>query len=200
MNVLYLGVSPFVLTPILQKSGCHVIEYHQKIDIELLRKERIHFIVSYRYPFIIREPVIDFVCGKIVNLHISLLPFNRGADPNLWSFLENSLKGVTLHYIDCGVDTGDIIAQRAIEFSEENETLATTYKRLSDEGIHLFEEQWSLLMAGKAGRVSQYGMKGSTHRAKDKECFSSLLKENGWNTKVSKLIGRAYLQRDFVSD
>ena len=38
-------------------------------------------------------------------MHISYLPFNRGAHPNYWSFKDNSPKGVTIHFIDNGIDT-----------------------------------------------------------------------------------------------
>lgn len=46
-----------------------------------------------------------------MNLHISYLPWNKGADPNFWSCIDGTPAGVTLHHIDAGVDTGDIIAQ-----------------------------------------------------------------------------------------
>ena len=156
MNILVLGVNPSPLTTILKRDGYNVLECFDSIDIEFLRNHRIHFAVSYRYRSIIKKPIIDFLRGRIINLHISLLPFNRGADPNLWSFLENTPKGVTIHYVDSGLDTGDIIAQKEIDFDVETETLATTYDKLNTEIIHLFEEHWPLIIKGKASRWKQY--------------------------------------------
>ena len=190
MKVLYLGISPFPLTSILEKNGCEVIEFDESIDVAYLKSHSIHFIVSYRCPHIIRQPVIDYVHGRIINLHISFLPFNRGADPNLWSFLEDTPKGVTIHYIDCGLDTGDIIAQERIEFFSETETLATTYNRLNHEIINLFRVQWPLIMSGQVQRMTQGGMTGSAHKLKDKTAFNFLLKKKGWDTPVSYLIGK----------
>jgi len=37
------------------------------------------------------------------------------ADPNVWSFIEKTPKGVSIHYLDAGIDTGDIIAQKLVE-------------------------------------------------------------------------------------
>ncbi|MCL0081308.1 hypothetical protein M1N64_03665 [Peptococcaceae bacterium] len=50
---------------------------------------------------------MDKFQGRAINLHISFLPWNRGADPNFWSFIENAPVGVSIHYLDEGIDTGD---------------------------------------------------------------------------------------------
>ena len=47
---------------------------------------------------------------------MSYLPYNRGAHPNFWSFVNNTVKGVTIHEIDQGIDTGKIILQKSIKF------------------------------------------------------------------------------------
>jgi methionyl-tRNA formyltransferase len=125
-----------------------------------------------------------------VNLHISYLPWNRGADPNLWSFLEDSPKGVTVHYMDEGVDTGDIIAQKKIEFAkEEEQTLSSTYNILKKEIEGLFEKVWPDIVNGSAKRVRQPG-KGSSHKLADKKPYMHLL-DKGWNTPVANLKGKA---------
>ena len=67
-------------------------------------------IISYGYRFKIDEKLIK-KNKNIINLHIYFLPFNRGAHPNFWSFIENTPSGVSIHKIDKGIDTGDIINQ-----------------------------------------------------------------------------------------
>jgi methionyl-tRNA formyltransferase len=127
---------------------------------------------------------------KVVNLHISCLPWNRGADPNLWSFLEDSPKGVTVHYMDEGVDTGDIIAQKEVEFqNEEEQTLSSTYNILKEEIEELFEKVWPEILKGSAIRVRQTG-EGSSHKLNDKKPYMHLL-DKGWDTSVLKLKGKA---------
>ncbi|MDX1387852.1 MAG: formyltransferase family protein [Acidobacteriota bacterium] len=150
--------------------------------------DSIDFIVSYGYLHILKTDVLERFPKKIINLHISLLPWNRGKDPNLWSFLENTPKGVSIHYIDHGIDTGDLLAQREVAF-DERETLRTSYDKLSAAIEDLFREVWPEIRAGSRASEPQGGA-GSHHRAKDKKTVEHLLTE-GWDTPVSKLIGRA---------
>lgn len=188
MNVLVLKNTNTSVLEILRKQGDHVIEFSDPIDVKFLRANKVEFIVSHGYRHIIKSSIINHLSDRIVNLHISLLPWNRGADPNLWSFLENTPKGVTIHYINEGVDTGDIIAQRKVIFSEEAETLATTYYRLQEEIITLFIETWPELRKLHYLGQKQEGA-GSFHKLNDKRKYEHLLTD-GWNTPVSVLIGK----------
>lgn len=193
MNVLVLGVTPSPITPILRENGCVVTEYENSINVDFLKERAIEFAVSYRYRYIVTNAVIYYLRGKIINLHISLLPWNRGADPNLWSFLEDTPKGVTIHYVDDGLDTGDIIAQKESVFDSPEETLASTYKKLNSEIIELFRENWPLIATGNAPRMKQ-ASGGSFHRIKDKDEFKHVLAEKGWDTPVEELSGLAVIQ------
>jgi methionyl-tRNA formyltransferase len=190
MNVLLLGKVGSPLTPIIQDSDCTVLEYEDFISVDLLKEHNINFAVSYGYRHIIKKPIIDFLNGRIINLHISYLPWNRGADPNLWSFLEETPKGVTIHYINEGLDTGDIISQKEIFFDEQYDTLRTTYEKLSQHIIRLFKDNWTDILKGKVKRIKQPAI-GSYHQLKDKEKFDYLLSEQGWDTPVKELIGKA---------
>ena len=90
-------------------------------------------IISYGYRFKIDEKLIK-KNKNLINLHISFLPFNRGAHPNFWSFIENTPSGVSIHKIDKGIDTGDIINQKLIDFdilkNKKKLTFSYTYKKL----------------------------------------------------------------------
>lgn len=74
------------------------------------------WIISYGYRHIIPEEIIKKTKNPIINLHISYLPFNRGSHPNYWSFKEKTPKGVTIHFIDKGIDTGPILCQKEFFF------------------------------------------------------------------------------------
>ena len=104
-------------------------------------------VISHGYRRILRRDVLDLLPDRVINLHISLLPYNRGADPTLWSVLEDTPAGVTIHYIDEGVDTGDVIAQRAVELSDDD-TLATALREGCRPVVALFVEQWPAISAG----------------------------------------------------
>jgi len=125
---------------------------------------------------------------KIVNLHISLLPWNRGADPNLWSFLKDTPKGITIHYIDSGVDTGDILLQKEFDFNLEEDTLKTTYDFLNKEIIRLFKNNYKKIFHNLIKPQKQNLFSGSVQKLKDKVKYKKFLK-NGWNTKINKIKG-----------
>ena len=61
---------------------------------------------------ILREPLLSAFAGNILNIHLGLSPYYRGAGTNFWQLVnrEPEYVGGTIHYIDAGIDTGPIIA------------------------------------------------------------------------------------------
>ena len=130
--------------------------------------------------------MLDAFPSAAINLHISYLPWNKGADPNLWSIVEGSPKGVSIHYIDQGVDTGDIIVQEKIEFDYEQETLASSYVKLHEAIFALFKRHWSEIKSGSCPRKAQVG-DGSLHKVKDRQSISACMTD-GWHTQLSDIV------------
>lgn len=125
------------------------------------------FIVSYGHREIFRPEFIDRYPGRIINIHISLLPWNRGADPNFWSWFDGTPKGATIHRIDAGIDTGDILAQEEFNFTGYDDTLETSYERLKCTAEILFRKVWPDIRDGKLIPAKQ-AHRGSYHNARDK--------------------------------
>lgn len=173
----------------LRDQGEQVVHTEQKISPEFLATNGVEFIVSYGYRHKITKDVLTAVARRAINLHISYLPWNRGADPNFWSFAEDTPKGVTIHFVDEGIDTGDIVAQRLVAFDEAAETLASSYTTLQASIEALFKEIWSSFKSGTCGRKPQHPG-GTHHKSKDKVGLEHLLAA-GWDTPVSVLRGRA---------
>jgi methionyl-tRNA formyltransferase len=145
----------------------------------MIVKEEPEFIISFGYRYIIPEQVIKAFPNKIINVHISALPWNRGADPNFWSFYDDTPKGVTIHYVDKGIDTGPIIAQELIVFDDDM-TLRQTYEILVKTGWRLLYENLEGIVKGTIKSIKQ------THYKKDAfEMINSL--PNGWDTKVKNI-------------
>lgn len=128
------------LAELLKNDGNEVVLWKEPLELSALQKIAPDKIISYSYRYIIKKEIIDFMSTSIVNLHISYLPWNRGANPNFWSFVENTPKGVTIHEIDEKLDQGKILLQKEMEFDESTETFATTYDKLNKEIIRLFYE------------------------------------------------------------
>ena len=115
--------------------------------------------------YILRPEFLSIFPRGAVNLHPALLPYNRGAHPNVWSIVERTPAGVTLHWIDSGVDTGDIIAQAPTEVAAED-TGETLYTKLEEAAVTLLQRTWPAIEAGDAPRRRQEGA-GTSHRARD---------------------------------
>ena len=184
MKVSFLCPYRSELRAYLETFGDQVSQTSDPIDRAYVQHHGFDFIVSYGYQHIIGADVLEHLNGRAVNLHISFLPWNRGSHPNVWSFIEDTPKGVSIHYIDAGIDTGDIIAQREVAFTGI-ETLVTSYERLGDEVEALFREVWPAIREGTAARYKQQNA-GSYHRKKDLDRVAHLLTE-GWDTPVAKL-------------
>lgn len=122
---------------------------------------------SLLFGYILRQPLIDLFPAGVVNLHPAYLPYNRGQYPNVWSIVERTPAGTTIHYIDEQIDTGDIIAQRRVEVAA-TDTGQSLYRKLERATVELFEETWPMIRAGTAPRRPQSG-RGTSHRTADTE-------------------------------
>jgi methionyl-tRNA formyltransferase len=183
-HVLFLGSPDSPLVGFLQEQG-ETVYSTENLSLSAQELSRFDFLVSYGYRHILKKDVLSLFPNSAINLHISYLPWNRGADPNFWSFVENTPKGVTIHLLDEGVDTGEILAQREVTFSG-SETLKSSYEILQREIQSLFREKWQSIKAGSCVRSRQDG-KGSVHRKKDMEKVSHLLTQ-GWDTPIKSLM------------
>ena len=142
------------------------------------------FVVSFGYQHILTKKIIDTFNCPIFNLHISYLPYNRGAHPNFWSFYENTPSGVTIHLIDYGVDTGPIVCQKYVEFGCSENTFVETYEILIQEIENLFFENLELFLTENWSSSKQRGT-GSYHVVKDLP-----LNFSGWHSNIKKEIER----------
>lgn len=84
----------------------------------------VDLVVLAGYMHLLTQPFLDRFDGRIVNVHPSLLPEFPGAtaiDDALAAGIETT--GVTIHYVDAGLDTGDVIRQEPVPV-EPRDTLA----------------------------------------------------------------------------
>jgi len=122
--------------------------------------------ISILYGQIIRPNVIDLFPNGIVNLHPGLLPYNRGAYPNVWGIIDKTPAGVTLHYIDEGLDTGDIIAQRDVEVLPID-TGKSLYQKLVDAMLEIFKNEWPGVLNSEQDRTPQDHALNTSHKKQD---------------------------------
>lgn len=115
------GVDAFVFTP---KDYASREVYEQEI-LQILQQKQVDLIVLAGYMRIITSTLVEPFYGRMINIHPSLLPSFPGVNA-MKQALDYGVKltGVTVHFVDGGLDSGPIIAQEAIIVSE-NETEAT---------------------------------------------------------------------------
>ena len=102
--------------------------------------------------------------------------------PNIWSFIEDTKKGVSIHFIDEGIDTGDILFQKEVSFTKEEDTFEKTYHKLREEIECLFVENWHSIVSGDYIRTKQLHT-GTFHLKKDLDkCYLP----NEWQTKIEE--------------
>jgi len=97
-----------------------------------------------------------------VGLHGSLLPKYRGGAPLVWAMIHGEKEtGVTLFYLEDGVDEGDIIGQESFSLGE-TETIADALTKLDEAAQRLLERTLPLLAKGQAPRLSQNHAEATT--------------------------------------
>jgi methionyl-tRNA formyltransferase len=121
--------------------------------------------LSISFGYILKAPLLNLLPQGCLNLHSSYLPYNRGAHPNIWSIVDRSPAGVSLHYMDAGIDTGDIIAQREVSIAP-TDTGETLYRKLEDACLVLLQETWPGVVSGTVARQLQ-PKEGTFHRTSD---------------------------------
>lgn len=197
MSVFFLGDTNNDVYDFLNKQCSKVFQTSEKINLDILAKIEPELIVSYGYRHIIKKDIIEKYKDKIINLHISYLPYNRGASPNFWSVIDNTIKGVTIHFIDEGVDTGDIIYQQELEFSKEL-TLEESYRELRKAIEALFVENWNSIKNKTFTRKKQPKFFGTYHTSKETEECLERMKIRDWKIKIKDLVMRN--DEDIIND
>jgi len=111
--------------------------------------------VTAAFGQILSEAFLGIPPLGVVNVHGSLLPRYRGPAPIQWAIVNGETgTGVTTMYTDAGVDTGDILLQRALAIGED-ETAGELFVRMAELGAGALLESLDLLEAGTAPRTPQ---------------------------------------------
>ncbi|MCS8585112.1 phosphoribosylglycinamide formyltransferase [Leuconostoc mesenteroides] len=124
----------------------------EQVIINQLKTDQVDGILLAGYMRILTPKLIDAYSGKIINLHPAMLPKFPGRHSILDAFEAGvSETGVTVHFVDNGIDTGEIIAQEAVSIlvndtidlletrihNVEHVLYPNTLAKLIDEGVFL---------------------------------------------------------------
>ena len=133
-----------VLTPdSLKKEYEDILEY----DPEL--------IITCAYGKILPEVILDYPKYGCINIHASLLPKYRGSAPIEWALMNGEREtGITLMYMDKGMDTGDIIDKVIYNIKDSDDSLSV-HNELSKLGSIILEKNFNNIISGNITRIKQ---------------------------------------------
>lgn len=144
-----------------------VKEVALKYDIPVLQPERLRkeyqmildyepdIIITCAYGQIVPKEIIDYPRYKCINVHASLLPKHRGGAPIHRAIINGDKEtGITIMYMDYGMDNGDIIEQTAIEITELD-TAESLFDKLSNLGASFLMEVLPKILSGHITPIKQ---------------------------------------------
>lgn len=143
-------------------------DLRKKSVLDTIKASKPDIGIAMMFGYILKPEFLNLLPQGCLNLHPSLLPYNRGVYPNVWSIVENTPIGTTLHYIDEGIDTGDIIAQQQIH-TYTTDTGKDLHIRIEQTGLELFKQTWPLIKDKRIHRRKQPLGLRSYHEVKDVE-------------------------------
>ena len=208
-NIVALGIAPTekqkFTQQIIDTLGLpknKIIKGEQLSDkgiLEKIKKLKPDIIIGAFWVTILKPEILAIPKHGSINFHPGLLPYNRGMNPNVWSFIENTPAGVTLHYIDNGVDTGSIIAQKEIPIGI-TDTAGDLEKKTWKEIVVLFKKTWGNIKKNRIQSIVQDESKMTFHWAKDIDSLDEIDLDKKY--KASELLAllraRSYPKKSFA--
>ena len=123
--------------------------------LDQIRGLKIDLIVSVSYRQILKKEILGIPHWGAINLHPSYLPKYRGKNPLNWVLINGEKEtGLTVHYINEGIDTGGILARKKIKISQ-NDTADSLQKKFVQAAPDLIERAIGLIRRGEARPVPQ---------------------------------------------
>ena len=118
--------------------------------VSMLKETRPDLIVVAYANGIISEKTLNQVPTKFINMHGGINPLYRGVHGAYWALVEKNYEacGVTIHYIDSGIDTGKILAQGTTQISQKD-NIYTYPLLLLARGIPLLKNSIQAILEGR---------------------------------------------------
>jgi methionyl-tRNA formyltransferase len=132
---------------------------------EKLRQMKTDLIFVWSYPMILPAEIIEIPRLGCVNVHLGLLPEYRGVNGIRHALLNGEEKtGVTIHFMDAGIDSGDIIARISFPITAQDDIISLLQKSKAA-GLHFLENGWRHVAAGNVRAQPQDESKAKYYSA-----------------------------------
>jgi methionyl-tRNA formyltransferase len=150
--------------PLLQPSNVNSLDF-----VERIKSLSPDLNLSISYNQILRRPIIASAKLGFLNFHAGKLPYYRGRNVINWAIINGEREiGITAHFVDEGIDTGDIILQRTLPI-EWTDTYGDVLSRVVEAFPDLVLDSVALMASGQPKRAQQANHPGSYFPGRDKE-------------------------------
>jgi len=156
----------FLIKNIIRKYGLDEIklpteDINAKKCLELFANFKPDLIISIMANQIFRKDILSLPKYGCINLHMALLPKYRGLMPTFWALKNNEKEtGVSVFFMDEGVDTGEILIQKRIPI-ETNDSLEVLINKTKKAGMDAILEAINLIKSCQYNTIKNLTEKGS---------------------------------------
>ena len=166
--VLILGLNNTgkKITTRLKKEKVKVVIIRKKINFDLIKKYKPEVIFSLGYRHKISKQIYMYPKYGCYNIHKSLLPLNKGANPVFWTILNNTPAGISIHKVTDKIDAGPIVEQKTINY-DFSYTADKLYDKLEREQIKQFFVFWKKFKKTKILFKKKLQVKSTYYRKKN---------------------------------
>ena len=131
------------------------VKINSQSFIETAKSYNCDLLVSMSFNQIFRKEIIGVPRLGVINCHAGKLPFYRGRNILNWVLINDEKEfGITVHYIDEGIDTGDIINQRTYPITDKD-TYKTLLELAYEQCADILYESLVLIQQGEDERIDQ---------------------------------------------
>jgi methionyl-tRNA formyltransferase len=178
-------LTPSPVKALAQSNGIPVLQF-EKVraaeGVEAIRNVAPGIIITAAFGQILPKAILDIPPLGCVNVHASLLPVYRGAAPIQWAIINGETRtGVTIMYMDAGLDTGDIISSQSVLIRGDI-TGGELYEELSHLGAELLIKTLRDIESGAVNRIKQNDSESSYYPPLTKE-----LGQINWNKSAKEI-------------
>ncbi len=158
--------------------------------LEKLKSKKSEILLSVNFGYKFPREILE-IYKKPLNLHMSFLPYNQGSNPNVWSIIEGTPAGVTIHEMAEKIDEGRIIYQEEVE-KDITDNGKTLYEKLEKKSIEIIKREFKNIINGKY--IPKENTGGTVHYAKDfkKICEIDMQKEYKAKDLINRLRALTY--------
>lgn len=125
-------------------------------------------ILSANNDFLFPKDLVSSTNVDIINYHNSLLPHHRGMNAEAWAIYDNNLRtGITWHFVNSGIDTGNIIFQESLPITDTTTSIQLLEKQ-SNLAVNVLRKNiYNILYGNIDIKSNTWEKEGSIHYKKD---------------------------------